>query len=93
MRVSPNWSYQKSSKSTILPPHSSRVIQLSDTNLKFSSVNIPNITLREYFARISMYSECSQACYIIALIYLDRAMMAHPQLIINSYCVHRYVAK
>jgi hypothetical protein len=74
-----------------LPLLSLPVPPSSDANLKFSSVDIPNISLKDYFARISKYSECSQACYIIALIYLDRAMIANPQLIINSYCVHRYL--
>jgi hypothetical protein len=60
-----------------------------DTNLKFSSVDMPMISIHDYLGRISHYSECSPSCYITALIYVDRVMMAHKDMIINSYCIHR----
>ena len=40
---------------------------------------------------ISKYAHCSNASYVIALIYLDRLQEEREDLILNQYCVHKYV--
>ena len=41
--------------------------------------------------RISKYSGCSEECFILSLIYVDRLINQNQNLIVNSLCVHRLI--
>ncbi len=47
---------------------------LVDKATKFNSRTPPPITIRNYLKRIEQYAKCSDSCYIVALIYIDRLM-------------------
>lgn len=47
-----------------------------------------NITQND---RISKYSGCSEECFILSLIYIDRLINQNQNLIVNSLCVHRLI--
>ncbi|CAD8057199.1 unnamed protein product [Paramecium primaurelia] len=57
----------------------------------FHSIKAPSITLYNYLQRIAKYTHCSEECFVIALIYLDRLQEKHPQLVLNSKCIHRFL--
>ncbi|CAD8187629.1 unnamed protein product [Paramecium pentaurelia] len=51
----------------------------------------PQITIYKYIERIKIYSYCSNECFILALIYIDRVQEMNSDVVINSYCVHRFM--
>ncbi|EGR33118.1 hypothetical protein IMG5_061170 [Ichthyophthirius multifiliis] len=55
----------------------------------FHGQNIPNISIKDYLLRISRCTNCSQECFILALIYIDRITQRHKKFNINSYNIHR----
>ena len=57
---------------------------------KFHAKSVPNITLTNYMTRIHKHTECSESCYIVALIYMDRVLKSNKLLVLSKYNVHRY---
>ena len=52
---------------------------------------VPPYTLYDYLARWHTFSQCSDSCYIMAFIYIDRIMKRHPNLVLNKKTIHRLV--
>ena len=57
----------------------------------FNSVNVPRISLYDYFNRIYKYVECSDVCYVTAFIYIDRAIQNEPSFFPTQKNIHRLV--
>jgi len=57
----------------------------------FNAVTKPSISIRSYMERIFKYADCSDSCYIVAYIYLDRFIQKQPLLPIDSSNVHRLI--
>jgi len=58
----------------------------------FDAIRVPNISLYDYLARLSYYTRCSNSCYIIAFIYIDRVLQKNNELVILSRnSVHRFI--
>ncbi|CAD8141004.1 unnamed protein product [Paramecium pentaurelia] len=57
----------------------------------FHANKAPSITIYNYLQRIAKYTHCSEQCFVIALIYLDRLQEKHTYLILNSHCIHRFL--
>ncbi|CAD8189842.1 unnamed protein product [Paramecium octaurelia] len=51
----------------------------------------PQITIYKYIERIKMYSYCSNECFVLALIYIDKVQERNQDVVINSHCVHRFL--
>ena len=56
---------------------------------KFNSIMIPRISIYSYLERIHDYSDCSDSCYVIAAIYIDRVVSLNPSFIVNKRNVHK----
>ena len=57
----------------------------------FDSFKIPKISLYDYVARINKYAHCSESCFIIAFIYIDRILKNDPSIILTIKNVHRLI--
>mmetsp|Transcript_38808 Transcript_38808/g.121673 ORF Transcript_38808/g.121673 Transcript_38808/m.121673 type:complete len:289 (-) Transcript_38808:404-1270(-) len=57
---------------------------------KFHSQKLPGITIREYLERIQKYAYCSNECFVLALIYIDR-LIQYNGFTITALNVHRVV--
>ncbi len=57
---------------------------------RFHSRKVPNISVIDYMSRIHKYTRSSPACYLIALIYIDRVIQRNPEFALSKYNVHRY---
>lgn len=55
---------------------------------KFQSSYLPNVTIEAYIERIHKFARCSESCFIIALIYIDR-IVELKNFVISSLNVHR----
>ena len=57
----------------------------------FDSSRVPDIMIHDYLARIHQYAECSESCYTLALIYIDRVLMMNPGLTLTMRNIHRLI--
>eukprot|EP00928_Gymnodinium_smaydae_P046859 TRINITY_DN31235_c0_g1_i1.p1 TRINITY_DN31235_c0_g1~~TRINITY_DN31235_c0_g1_i1.p1 ORF type:complete len:291 (-),score=21.66 TRINITY_DN31235_c0_g1_i1:87-866(-) len=55
----------------------------------FHSRSLPCVSLLGYFGRLRRYFVCSDACFLCALIYIDRARKENPGFVVNEYTLHR----
>lgn len=63
---------------------------ISETGLThFDSCELPNISFYDYLARIHKYIDCSDACFVIAFIYIDRALQNNASFILSNLNIHR----
>ncbi|CAG9321962.1 unnamed protein product [Blepharisma stoltei] len=61
------------------------------TSSLFFSKKVPNISISSYLSRLKQYMKCSEECYILALIYIDRITSKHRSFTINTLCIHRLI--
>lgn len=54
----------------------------------FTAKSVPSISVRDYLKRIATCSHCSDECFILALIYIDR-ITENKKFIIKSLNIHR----
>jgi len=66
------------------------LIVLDPTNL-FNSACIPRISLLDYILRIKQHASCSDSCFILAFIYIDRLLQKSPKFRLTKLNVHRVV--
>lgn len=55
----------------------------------FNSIRIPGISIMAYLSRIHFYADCSDSCYILAFIYIDRLLQNNPGLVLSYRNIHR----
>jgi len=58
---------------------------------KFRALRLPKITISAYIRRIVFYSNCSEECFVIALIYIERLVGRNKNFFINEFNVHRLI--
>jgi len=56
---------------------------------RFHALQAPQITVKAYLNRIAKYSNCSEECFVLALIYIDRLIKHNGNFLVNSLNVHR----
>ena len=57
---------------------------------RFNCKTPPKISIRKYLQRIKNYCRhCSEECFILAMIYIDRITEYNPQFIITKFNIHR----
>jgi len=56
---------------------------------RFHSVCAPQLSIRDYLARIAKYFQCSRECFVLCLVYIDRIVKLHPEFTICSLNIHR----
>ncbi|PKU76920.1 cyclin-U1-1 [Dendrobium catenatum] len=55
----------------------------------FRGLRRPAISIEKYMERIHSYALCSPACFVVAFVYVDRAVHRRPDLLVGSLNVHR----
>lgn len=56
---------------------------------RFHAIKVPQLSIRDYLARISIFFRCSPECFVLALIYIDRIVKLHPAFTISVLNIHR----
>lgn len=60
--------------------------------LRFNSVSIPDVAIDTYLQRIQRFFCCSEECFVLAMIYIDRLVQVHDgKVILCSLNIHRSV--
>ena len=57
----------------------------------FDSMQVPGISVKDYLERINNYSECSDSCFVLAFIYIDRILQANPGFVVTKRNIHRLI--
>ena len=64
------------------------VLQI-DKETIFDANKIPSISIADYIKRLKEYTACSDSCYVVALLYIDRVLQNHKEFKITQLSVHR----
>ena len=56
---------------------------------RFQGLVLPRISIKDYMDRMLKYMDCSESCYYIALIYIDRVVQRHRLFLLSPFNVHR----
>jgi hypothetical protein len=56
---------------------------------RFHAIRVPQLSIAEYLTRISTYFQCSNECFVLALVYIDRIVKQHPDFSISVLNIHR----
>jgi len=57
----------------------------------FHAKKLPTITIHDYMGRLQQFSCCSEACFVLAFIYIDRVLQKNPSFPLGSLCIHRLI--
>ena len=57
----------------------------------FSGKSSPDITIYDYLHRVQQYARCSNSCYILSLIYIDRLLLKDPEFVLNRKNIYRVI--
>jgi len=68
-----------------------RFIDESTMITRFHALRPPSIGIKYYLQRIAKYSNCSEECFVLALIFIDRLIRTNENFLVNSLNVHRLV--
>ena len=55
----------------------------------FHAKSVPSISIKDYLLRIAKCAHCSDECFILALIYIDRITERNKKFMIKSLNIHR----
>jgi len=56
---------------------------------RFHSARVPPLTITDYLKRIHKHFFCSDECFVMALVLIDRASKTHPSMTVCDLTVHR----
>jgi hypothetical protein len=56
---------------------------------RFHAIRAPQLSVADYLSRMAMYFQCSNECFVLALIYIDRIVKLHPEFTISLFNIHR----
>jgi hypothetical protein len=59
---------------------------------RFHSACAPKVSIGDYLKRIHKFFQCSDECFVIALIYIDRASKVSPTAVVCDVTVHRLLS-
>jgi len=76
---------------TRLCERNDRLMVKNTTVTRFHALQPPQITINFYLKRIAQYSNCSEECFVLALIYIDRLIRKNGNFLVNSLNVHRLI--
>ncbi|KAK2198281.1 bifunctional Cyclin PHO80-like/Cyclin-like superfamily/Cyclin-like [Babesia duncani] len=58
---------------------------------RFHSLGIPPISIADYIVRIAKHVRCSNECFVLAFVYIDRILKLHSEFCLSALNVHRFV--
>lgn len=58
---------------------------------RFHAIKAPDISIEDYLDRISKYFGCSNECFVLSLVYIDRIVKLHEEFEINMLNIHRLI--
>ncbi len=72
------------------PPQGSAILPWIEKVSCFTSAKVPAISVESYLGRIRQYTHCTDSCFVLAFIYIDRLLQKNPDFALSGHNVHRY---
>lgn len=75
-----------------LPIVLENMIKINRGNGKITSFHaskVPDISIKNYVERIGKYTGCSNECFVLLMIYLDRIVKINTDITLSLLCIHR----
>jgi len=69
--------------------HLASLAQRPQRLTRFHAVRAPQLSIRDYMQRIATYFQCSDECFVLGLVYIDRIVKRHPEFVISNLSIHR----
>ncbi|CRH00480.1 cyclin, putative [Plasmodium relictum] len=57
----------------------------------FHASKVPEISIKNYVERIGKYIGCSNECFVLLMIYVDRIIKLHKDITLSLLCIHRII--
>jgi hypothetical protein len=57
----------------------------------FHGLRAPGISISKYMERIFKYTNCSQSCFVVGYVFIDRLIHKQPDMPVTSLNVHRLI--
>lgn len=64
-------------------------LQVIERLTLFHAASVPGITIANYLRRFKQFSLCSDSCYVLAFIYIDRLLQNNASFALSRRSVHR----
>lgn len=65
------------------------IVTPQKTASPLDALRLPSIKIKDYARRLEQYCRCTQECYVLSLVYIERALERNPSLVITDLNVHR----
>jgi len=69
--------------------HMARATKPSADKSCFQSVRLPKVSLSSYASRIHKYFRCTDECFVLCLVYIDRILKWNPDIQVTDLTCHR----
>lgn len=56
---------------------------------RFHAIKAPDISIKDYLERIQKYFGCSNECFVLSLVYIDRIVKLHDEFTVSILNIHR----
>jgi len=61
----------------------------AETVTDFHCASAPAMSIRDYIDRVRKFFGCSIECYVVGLVYIDRLVKHHPDIVVSPLSCHR----
>jgi hypothetical protein len=73
----------------LLLMHMSSLASGASLESPFQSVSLPKVSISSYSSRIYKYLRCTDECFVLCMVYIDRVVKAHQGLEVTDLTCHR----
>lgn len=63
--------------------------QSTPLSCSFTAARVPKVSLKGYAGRIRKFFGCTNECFVLCLVYIDRIVKSHPEIQVNDKTMHR----
>jgi len=57
----------------------------------FGSLRVPQVSLSSYALRIRKFFRCTDECFVLCLVFIDRIVKSHPEIQVTNLTCHRLI--
>lgn len=61
----------------------------AEKTCSFASQRVPQVSLSSYALRIRKFFRCTDECFVLCLVFIDRIVKSHPEIQVTSLTCHR----
>jgi len=63
----------------------------SGSSALFDATRLPTVSIRDYMKRLERYCSCSEECFVVCMVYIERILETNPTFAITELNCHRFL--